>query len=270
MKLKDQVCVVTGGGSGIGEAICLTFAREGGRVVVMDVDLESARRVAASVADGLALACDVADARSVDAAFAETVRLWGRVDVLVNNAGIVGKDEYRRAQVARELQLKELRDAGVVSTPLRATVQLSDEEWRRMLAIHLDGTFYCTRAALTDMERRGRGVIVNMSSINGLDGGLGNPHYAAAKAGILGFTKAVAKEAIVQGIRVNAVAPGFVETPIRESITPAVQRAQIAATPIGRAASAAEIAAAVLFLACDDASYFVGQTLSPNGGYLTR
>jgi len=270
MRLKDRVCVVTGGGSGIGEAICRSYDREGARVAIVDVDLAAAGRVAESLACAIAVQCDVGDPAAVRRAFADVIARFGHVDVLVNNAGIVGKDEYQRTLESRELQINELRETGAIKTPLRAAVQLTDEQWRRMMAIHLDGTFYCTRAVLEDMEKRGQGVIVNMSSINGIDGGLGNPHYAAAKAGILGFTRAVAKEVIAQGIRVNAVAPGFVDTPLRETIAAVIQRAQVAATPIGRAATAEEIANAVLFLTTDESSYFVGQTLSPNGGYITR
>lgn len=269
MRLRNKVCVVTGGASGIGEAICRAYDREGAKVAVLDVDVQGAQRVAGELRDAVGVMCDVADPASVDQAFAEIQGIWDVVDVLVNNAGIVGKDEYCRAQIAREVQLQQQRD-GEPLTPLRATIQLTNEQWQRMLAIHLNGTFYCSRAALRLMEKTQRGVIINMSSINGIDGGMGNPHYAAAKAGVLGFTRAMAKEVIQQGVRVNAIAPGFVETPIRETISPAIQRSQVAATPIGRPGTADEIAAAAVFLACDESSYFVGQTLSPNGGYITH
>jgi 3-oxoacyl-[acyl-carrier protein] reductase len=147
-------------------------------------------------------------------------------------------------------------------------VRLPDEEWRRMLAVHLDGTFYGTRAAARSMGPRGTGAIVNVSSVCGLEGCVGHPHYSAAKAGILGFTRAVAKELIVQGIRVNAVAPGFVRT--ASAALNERQRAAIASrTPIGRHGRPEEVAAAVAFLASDDASFFVGETVSPNGGIVT-
>ena len=135
----------------------------------------------------------------------------GPVDILVNNAGAIGMDHLRRVKPLVARQREEALNGGV-KTPLDALVRLTDEEWRRMLAIHLDGTFYCTRAAVRYMAPRGRGVVVNMSSICGLEGCTGHPHYSAAKAAILGFTKAAAKELIVQGIRVNAVAPGHVGT----------------------------------------------------------
>jgi 3-oxoacyl-[acyl-carrier protein] reductase len=134
--------------------------------------------------------------------------------------------------------------------------------------VHLDGTFHGTRAAARSMGPRGMGAIVNIASICGLEGCVGHPHYSAAKAGILGFTRAVAKELIVQGIRVNAVAPGFVETGTQALSDR--ERARIASrTPIGRHGRPAEIAATVAFLASDDASFFVGETVSPNGGLVT-
>ena len=148
-------------------------------------------------------------------------------------------------------------------------MRLTDDEWRRMLAIHLDGTFYCTRAAVRAMAPRGRGVIVNMSSICGLEGCTGHPHYSAAKAAVLGFTKAAAKELIVQGIRVNAVAPGHVGDRDAAGRDQRRARAIAASTPAGRLAEPDEIAGTVAFLASDDAGYFVGAVLSPNGGLVT-
>ena len=218
--------------------------------------------------DGVALVCDVSDSAAVDAAFARVESELGPVDVLVNNAGAVGTDHLRRVTPLLERQRAEAAD-GAVTTPLDALVRLTDDEWRRMLAIHLDGTFYCTRAAVRAMAPRGRGVIVNMSSICGLEGCTGHPHYSAAKAAILGFTKAAAKELIVQGIRVNAVAPGHVATETLQGEISAERRAIAASTPAGRLAEPDEIAGTVAFLASDDAGYFVGAVLSPNGGLVT-
>ena len=137
-----------------------------------------------------------------------------------------------------------------------------------MLAVHLDGTFHGTRAAARSMARRGAGAIVNVASICGLEGCVGHPHYSAAKAGLLGFTRAVAKELIVQGIRVNAVAPGFVETGT-QALSDRQRAAISSRTPIGRHGRPAEVAATVAFLVSDDASFLVGETLSPNGGLVT-
>jgi 3-oxoacyl-[acyl-carrier protein] reductase len=148
-------------------------------------------------------------------------------------------------------------------------VRLTDDEWRRMLAIHLDGTFYCTRAAVRSMAPRRTGAVVNMSSICGLEGCSGHPHYSAAKAAVLGFTKSAGKELIVQGIRVNCVAPGHVGTATLQGEINEERAAIAASTPAGRLADPDEIAATVAFLASDDASFYVGAILSPNGGLVT-
>jgi 3-oxoacyl-[acyl-carrier protein] reductase len=210
----------------------------------------------------------VSDSVAVDGAFARVESELGPVDVLVNNAGAVGIDHLRHVGPLLERQRAEAAD-GAVTTPLDALVRLTDDEWNRMLAIHLSGTFYCTRAAVRAMAPRGRGVIVNMASICGLMGCTGHPHYSAAKAGILGFTKAAATELIVQGIRVNAVAPGHVGTETLEGEIGEQRRVIAASTPAGRLAEPDEIAGTVAFLASDDAGYFVGAVLSPNGGLVT-
>jgi 3-oxoacyl-[acyl-carrier protein] reductase len=165
--------------------------------------------------------------------------------------------------------MAEAANGGPVTTALDATVGLSDDEWRRMVAVHLDGTFHCTRAALRSMADRRTGVIVNIASICGMEGCTGAPHYSAAKAGILGFTRAVAKEVIVQGVRVNAIAPGYIDTPMVGQLPTTVRQATVLQTPIGRLGLPKEIAALALFLATDDAAFFVGATLSPNRGFVT-
>lgn len=261
MKLERKVCAVTGGASGIGAAICERFAAEGAIVASLDIQ-------PADDASAVSVPCDVSNSSSVNAAFEHIISAFGRLDVLVNNAGIVGKTEYQRVQAVIEKRVNEAADGHALS-PLNATLLLSDHEWRSMIATHLDGTFFCTRAAIAQMTRQRSGVIVNMSSVNGIQGGLGNPHYSAAKAGILGFTRSVAKEVIGEGIRINAVAPGFVETPLRDTISKTLRDSQIRSTPLGRAATAQEIAAAVLFLASEDSAYLVGETLNVNGGFMT-
>ena len=268
---SGRVAVVTGGGAGIGRAIVLRLARGGARVAVLDIRAETARETLALAGDdgaGAAFACDVSDSAAVDAVFERIAAELGQPDVLVNNAGAIGLDHVRRVTPLLAQQRAEAAGEGI-KTPLDALVRLTDEEWRRMLAIHLDGTFYCTRAAVRMMAPRGRGVVVNMSSICGLEGCTGHPHYSAAKAAVLGFTKAAAKELIVQGIRVNAVAPGHVDTStLKGEINE--QRAAIArGTPAGRLATPDEVAATVAFLASDDAAFYVGAVLSPNGGLVT-
>src|SRR4051812_20049812 len=268
MSLDGRIAIVTGGGAGIGAAICRRLAADGATVAALDIVPDAAQRTIDAIGEGLALAADVSDSAAVDAAFAEVERVLGPVDVLVNNAGAMSLEHVRRVTPLLELQREEAA-AGETLTPLDALVRLTDEEWRHLLAIHLDGTFYCSRAAARSMGPRGRGVIVNMASVCGLEGCTGHPHYSAAKAGILGFTRAVAKELIVQGIRVNAVAPGFIDTTRLKGDLDAGRRAQVARTPAGRLGTPEDVAATVAFLASEDAAYYVGATLSPNGGLVT-
>ena len=255
--LKGKVAVVTGGGSGIGEAICVRLAADGAKVAVLDIDGEAAA-LTATLVTGIAVEADVSDSESVRRALEQVEAKLGPVDVWVNNAGI-----QAGAQAARISERAERQEA------LDALVRLPDDEWRRMLAVHLDGTFYGTRAAARSMAPRGRGAIVNVASVCGIEGCTGFPHYSAAKAGVLGFTRAVAKELAVQGVRVNAVAPGFIDTAASQAVDTPLRQAQRQRTPLGRFGRPEEIAATVAFLAGDDAAFFVGETLSPNGGIVT-
>jgi 3-oxoacyl-[acyl-carrier protein] reductase len=267
MRLEGRVAAVTGGASGIGEAICMRLAQEGAKVAVLDLDLAGAQ-LTADLAGGIAVELDVSDSAAIDAAVERIEAELGPLDVFVNNAGASGVAHLERVGPRLERQREEAA-TGTVTTALDALVRLSDDEWRRMLAIHLDGTFYGTRAAARVMAPRGRGAIVNMGSICGLEGCTGHPHYSAAKAGIIGFTKAVGKELIQQGVRVNAIAPGHVGTETLQGQLADGRRAIAQATPARRLGRPAEMAATVAFLASDDASYFVGATLSPNGGSVT-
>jgi NAD(P)-dependent dehydrogenase (short-subunit alcohol dehydrogenase family) len=260
MRLQGRVAAVTGGGGGIGRAICERFAAEGALVATLDLDVKDA--------PGLGLEVDVTDSEGFAAALERVEAELGPLAILVNNAGAVGGAHLRRVTPLLEVQRQE-RLAGEVRTPLDALVRLSDEEWSQLLRVHLDGTFFGTRAAARLMAPRGQGAIVNMASVCGLEGCTGHPHYSAAKAGIIGFTRSVAKELIVQGVRVNALAPGFVDTAKLRGTVDATRRTMAATTPAGRLADPEELAAAAAFLASDDASYFVGATLSPNGGLVT-
>jgi 3-oxoacyl-[acyl-carrier protein] reductase len=269
VSLSGKVAAVTGGGSGIGEATCVRLASDGARVAVIDIDESAAALTAKLAGDGLAVVADVSDSAAVDAALERVEAELGPVDVWVNNAGISGGAHSDRVNPRAEQQLAELGAGEAVGTALEALTRMTDEEWERMLAVHLNGTFYGTRAAARSMAARGTGAIVNVASICGIEGCTGHPHYSAAKAGILGFTRSAAKELIVQGIRVNAVAPGFVDTSRLKGALDAGRQAIAARTPAGRLGTPAEIAATVAFLASDDAAYFVGATLSPNGGLVT-
>jgi 3-oxoacyl-[acyl-carrier protein] reductase len=271
MKLKDRIALVTGGGSGLGRAIALLFAEEGAHVIVNELRLEAAEQTVASMkgpAGGRAIQADVADSAQVKAMFATIEREVGGLDILVNNAGIAFGPGDDRAEVNRksEAMIMELLSGQGGQTHFDVTQNLSDESWRRMLAVHVDGTFYCTREALKLMSRKNRGAIVNLSSVAALTGLEVVPHYSAAKGAILSFTRAVAKDVASRGIRVNAICPGYIDTPMTERMSPLIRTAVIARTPLRRTGEPHEVAATALFLASDDSSFFTGQWLSPNGG----
>jgi 3-oxoacyl-[acyl-carrier protein] reductase len=269
MRFDGKIAAVTGGGAGIGEAICRRLAAEGAVVAVLDLSLATAQGTVDAIGAGLALEIDVSNSAEVDDAVTQIELDLGPLDVFVNNAGAVGLEHVKRIAPPLQRQREEIAADGRAVTALDALVRLTDEEWRSLLYVHLDGTFYGTRAAARAMTPRGSGAIVNMSSICGIEGCTGHPHYSAAKAGILGFTRSAAKELIVQGVRVNAVAPGFVDTRRLQSSLGRGRQAELARTPAGRLGTPEEIAATVAFLASDDAAYFVGATLSPNGGLVT-
>ena len=176
MRLDGRVAAVTGGGSGIGRAICLRLAAEGARFAVLDLEAKGAQDTVEAVGGGLALVADVSDSGAVEAAIAEVERRLGPLDILVNNAGAVGGAHLRRVTPLLEQQNAE-RAAGRVETPLDALVRITDDEWRQLLAVHLDGTFHGTRAAARTMAPRGTGAIVNMASVCGIEGCTGHPHY---------------------------------------------------------------------------------------------
>lgn len=273
MKLEGKTAFVTGAGSGLGAAISRLFAAEGARVCVTDIDAASAERVAAecraSTSGAFSLRCDVADSASVRAAFSAMDDAFGDLDILVNNAGIIHTDpEYLAAFQSKGMaQMAELMTTGHIETHLDTIDHISDAMFDRMLRIHLYGTFYCTREALPRMRKRGQGGrIINMASIMGTASLAGAPDYAAAKGGILAFTRAMAREAASYGVLVNAIAPGFIDTPLLTPLEEQQKALIKMQTPLGRLGTAEEIAAAALFLAGPDSSFVTGQSLSPNGG----
>lgn len=272
MKLRNKVVLVTGGATGIGREIALLFAKEGARVVVNDLKLAGARKTAKEAGrKALAVAADVADSAAVARMFRKVEKECGRLDVLVNNAGIAQTadleiDKFNRIGEARA---EEMQSGEGIRTHWTITQDLSDAAWKRMIDVHLSGTFYCSRAAIP-MLAKTRGNIVNMGSIAGLSGLEAVPHYCAAKAGILGLTRALALELGSQQIRVNAIAPGFIETPMTDPLSPVIKGLLTAQTPLLRWGKPYEIARAALFLACDDASFVTGQWVSPNGGLVMQ
>ena len=272
MKLKDKVALITGAGSGIGRAIAQLFAEEGARIVANDVNAIAAKETVESLgargSGARAIQADVADSGQVKAMFAEVDRDLGGLDVLVNNAGIAvaAPGDRERLREKSDTHIIEMLSEEGVTTHWDITQEMTDEAWLRMMGVHLNGTFFCTREALRLMSRRNQGVIVNMSSVAGLMGLANVPHYSAAKAGILGFTRAVAREVGSRNIRVNAICPGFIDTPMTQPISPLMRKAITAQTALGRWAEPGEVAKTALFLASDDSSFFTGQWLSPNGG----
>ncbi len=256
-----RTALVTGGASGIGAAICRRFAKEGMTVVVADINTSGAETIASEVG-GAAHAVDVSDSASVDRLFEAVVAEQGSVDVLVTNAGPFAVPVSPTAAVARA----EARAAGKPQPSLEATRALSDEDWDRMIGVHLYGTFYCTRAALRHMEAQGSGVIINVASTAGVVGFPGAPHYSAAKSAIIGFTRSVAVEVAGSGIRMNAIAPGFIDTPLLDAAGPGLKAYAAMATPLGRCGTAEEIAAAAAFLASDENQFMIGTTIQLDGG----
>jgi 2-hydroxycyclohexanecarboxyl-CoA dehydrogenase len=245
MRLEARTAFVTGGASGIGAATARRLAAEGARVAIGDLDEAGARDVAAEI-DGFGCALDVADAASARAAVAAATEALGPVDILVNNAG----------------------------TDRFAFFVRSDEAlWDFVLGVNLRGVLACTHAVLPSMHERGRGVIVNVASEAGRVGSQGSATYSAAKAGVIGFTKAIARESARYGVRCNAVAPGPIETPLLNGaeaqlgeLGARLKQGMIDATAMRRSGEPEEIAAAIAFLASDDASYVTGQTLNVSGG----
>ena len=251
MKLKDKVVLITGGGSGLGREMGLTFAREGANVGVNDIRPESAQNVVTEIAraggKARAFVADVSSSTAVRKMFANFIAAFGTIDILINNAGI-----------------GRTRDTSEVIP----TFQKTDEDWHKMLATHLDSTFYCTREALKVMIPKQSGRIINMGSVAGTTGLAFASDYCAAKGGIIAFTKSVAREVVAAGILVNCIAPGFIDTPMTAFIEGEFRNQLVAMTPMGRFGEPSDIAAAALFLACEDSKFMVGQVLSPNGGYV--
>jgi 3-oxoacyl-[acyl-carrier protein] reductase len=271
MKLEGRTALITGAGSGIGRATAALFASEGARMVINDVNREAAEAAVEALGPARERACaipaDVSDSAAVRAMFAEVAQRFGTLDILFNNAGI-GETADRRDEVNRkgESQVQELIMGGKIQTHWDITVSLSDQEWHQMIGVHLTGSFFCIREALKLMSAKNCGSIINMSSVAGLHGFPVAAHYGAAKAGILGLTRSVAREMATRNIRVNAICPGWVETPMTQNFSPLLKMSLTAQVPLMRWGRPEEIAATALFLASDDSSYFTGQWLSPNGG----
>lgn len=246
MKFAGKIALVTGAARGIGEAIALTLAREGADVVIVDVDLEGAQRVAQEVEGlgrkALAIQVDVSQRDDVQRLVSEVVSAFGTISILVNNAGIIRRGTF---------------------------LEHSPEDWDRVLSVNLGGTFNCTQEVVPLMIKQGGGKIINISSVVGKMGDLASaPSYGTSKGAINTFTKSLARELAPYGINVNAVAPHAIETDMSREWSEEKRRQIVEAIPMKRLGKPQEVAEAVAFLASDGANFITGQILDVNGGYL--
>lgn len=243
--LEGKVALVTGGGQGIGRALCLALAEAGADIAVADILLPMAQQVAAEVEalgrQALAIHADVSQGESVRAMVATCVDRLGALDVLVNNAGIF---------------------------PVAIVATMSEAEWDRVMAVNLKGVFLCCQAALAPLRHSGAGRIINLASVSGLVGAVGLAHYAASKAGVVGFTKSLAREVAPAGITVNAIAPGIILTgQAQDNFPPSSLQVYTNQVPLGRLGKPEDLTSMVVFLASPGSAYITGQVYAIDGGY---
>lgn len=247
MKFNNRVALITGAAQGIGKAITLRFASEGADVIIVDSKLDGAQAVAKEVErlgrKSLPIKCDVSNAVEVDSLVIEIQKMFPRIDILVNNAGVTRDNLLLRMQ---------------------------ESDWDLVMDVNLKGPFLLVKAVSPIMMRQKYGRIVNISSVVGLMGNAGQANYSASKGGLIAFTKSVAKELASRNITCNAVAPGFIETPMTEKLPDNVKENYIKAIPLNRFGKANDVAEAVLFLSSEEAGYITGQILGIDGGMFMR
>ncbi|HWR43213.1 3-oxoacyl-[acyl-carrier-protein] reductase [Sporomusa sp.] len=244
MHLDGHVAIVTGASRGIGRAVAIALANVGAKVVINYAgNAAAAEEVRKTITDNggqaIIVQADVANAEAVDSLVKKTIEAYGKIDILVNNAGIT-------------------RDT--------LLMRMKDEDWDAVMNTNLKGVFYCTKAVSKFMMKQRSGKIINMTSVVGLMGNAGQANYAAAKAGVIGFTKSMAKELASRGITVNAIAPGFIATDMTHGLSEQVKVDLATKIPLNRLGTAEDVAAAAVFLATDSAKYITGQTLNVDGG----
>ena len=252
MRFNDKVAVVTGGANGIGRSVAEQFAKEGARVAIWDLADEVGEKLASEInrRNDVALYrhVDVTQTEDVDAAVEELIGEWGKIDILINNAGIL-----------RDSQLVKVKDGEIQK-------RMSDEMFDKVIDVNLRGVFICTRAVSPHMIQQQRGVILNATSVVGLYGNFGQTNYVASKAGVIGMTKVWARELGRYGVRVNAIAPGFIATEMVMAMPEKILDGMKQHTPLGRLGETQDIANAYAFLASDQASFISGTVLSVDGG----
>jgi len=242
MRLENKVVIITGAGSGIGKETALLFAKEGARVVVADVNEKGGNETVAEIkknGEGFFVKLDVTSREQSKQMVKDTLEKYGRIDILINNAGIV-------------------QDALVL--------KMTEEQWDKVINVNLKGVFNCIQAVVEVMVNQGNGVIINTSSIVGLNGNVGQTNYAATKAGLIGMTKTLAKELGKKGIRVNAVAPGFIMTPMTSNVPEKILELMKEKTPLRKLGEPGDVAYAYLYLASDEAKFINGAVLRVDGG----
>ena len=269
-RLKNKIALITGGAKGLGASIAQHFFKEGAKVIICDINIDNAQQTANKL-DGNAYYMDVSNSRNVQDVFRKIQIKFKHLDILVNNAGINGFEKRQDLLDERikinNLQSKEFSETGEINSHFDVTVNMSDDEWLHMISIHLNGTFFCTREALKIMNKVNKGSIINMGSVLGTTGGPSSPHYSAAKAAILGFTRATARELASRNIRVNAIAPGYIDTDMTSSLGD-VKKIVKSGTPMKKFVEVEDISWAAVYLASEEAKFVTGQTLSPNGGFV--
>ena len=269
-RLKNKVALITGGAKGLGASIAQHFFNEGAKIIICDINIDNASQRAKEL-NGNAYYMDVSNSQNVQDVFLEVQSEFKQLDILVNNAGINGFEKRQDLLDERikinNLQSQEFSEIGEIKSHFDVTVNMNDEEWMTMISIHLNGTFFCTREALKIMNKVNKGSIINMGSVLGTTGGPSSPHYSAAKAGILGFTRATAREMASRNIRVNAIAPGYIDTDMTSSLGD-VKKLVKSSTPMKKFGDAEDISWAAVYLASEEAKFVTGQTLSPNGGFV--
>ena len=243
MELKGKIALVTGAAQGIGRAIALLLAQKGADIVISDINLEKAEEMAKEIEalgrKAMAIKVDVANTNDVERMVEAILERFGQIDILVNNAGIA-------------------RD--------KLILRMTEEDWDSVLNVNLKGTFNCTKAVIKHMSKQRKGKIVNIASVVGEMGNVGQANYSASKAGVIGFTKTIAREFAQRGINVNAIAPGYIETPMTEALTEKVKEELRRMIPMERLGRPDDVAQAVLFLVSEASSYITGQVLNVNGG----